>query len=70
MTIEGAELIPFDEASRRLGVPRRTLVRRLADGSVDVYRDGLDRRRRLVLADDLVKLTQPTVIRERTATAV
>ena len=67
MLTEGAELVSFDEASARLGLPRRTLRQRLADGRVDVYQDGKDRRRRLVLADDLVKLTQPTVIRERTA---
>jgi len=67
MLTEGAELVSFDEASARLGLPRRTLRQRLTDGRVDVYQDGKDRRRRLVLADDLVKLTQPTVIRERTA---
>ncbi len=65
-----AELISFAEASARLGLPRRTLRQRLADGRVDVYRDGRDHRRRLVRADDLAKLTQTTVIRERTAIAV
>ena len=70
MLTEGAELVSFDEAAARLELPRRTLRQRLADGRVDVYQDGRDRRRRLVLADDLAKLTQPTLIRERAATAV
>ncbi len=65
-----AELISFAEASARLGLPRRTLRQRVADGSIDVYRDGRDHRRRLVRADDLAKLTQTTVIRQRTAIAV
>jgi len=65
MTIEGAELVSFTEAAARLDLPRRTLMRRLADGRIDVYQDGRDRRRRLVRADDLAKLTQTTVIRER-----
>ena len=65
MTIEGAELVSFTEAAARLELPRRTLMRRLADGRVDVYQDGRDRRRRLVRADDLPLLTQTTLIRER-----
>jgi excisionase family DNA binding protein len=65
-----AELVSFAEASARLGLPQRTLRQRVADGSIDVYRDGRDHRRRLVRADDLAQLTQTTVIRERTATAV
>jgi len=65
MTIDGAELVSFTEAAARLELPRRTLMRRLADGRVDVYQDGRDRRRRLVRADDLPLLTQTTLIRER-----
>ena len=65
MTIDGAELVSFTEAAARLELPRRTLMRRLADGRVDVFRDGRDRRRRLVRADDLPLLTQTTLIRER-----
>jgi len=70
MTIEGAELVSFTEAAARLELPRRTLMRRLAAGRIDVYQDGRDRRRRLVRADDLPLLTQTTVIRERAAIAV
>jgi len=65
-----AELISFDEAATRLGLPPRTLRQRLADGRIDVYRCGRDHRRRLVRADDLPLLTQTTLIRERTAIAV
>ncbi len=70
MLTEGAELVSFTEAAARLELPRRTLMRRLAAGRIDVYQDGRDRRRRLVRADDLALLTQTTVIRERTAIAV
>jgi len=70
MTIEGAELVSFTEAAARLELPRRTLMRRLAAGRVDVFQDGRDRRRRLIRAADLPMLTQTTVIRARTATAV
>ncbi len=70
MTTEGAELVSFAEAAARLELPRRSLMRRLAAGRVDVFQDGRDRRRRLVRADDLPLLTQTTVIRERTATAI
>jgi len=65
MLTEGAELVSFDEASARLGLPRRTLRQRLADGRVDVYQDGRDRRRRLVQVTDLDRLTQPTIVRQR-----
>jgi len=67
MTIEGAELVSFTEAAARLDLPRRTLMRRLAAGRIDVYQDGRDRRRRLVRSDDLPMLTETTVIRERAA---
>ena len=69
MTIERAEaeaeLISYPEAAARLAVPTRTLMRRLADGRVDIYQDGRDRRRRLIRAADLPLLTQTTLIRER-----
>ncbi len=65
-----AELISYPEAAARLGLPPRTLRQRLADGRIDVYRDGRDHRRRLVRADDVAKLTETTLIRERTAIAV
>ena len=65
MATDQPVLVSFDEAAARLDIPRRTLVRRLAAGRVDVFQDGRDRRRRLVRADDLPLLTQTTVIRER-----
>jgi excisionase family DNA binding protein len=65
MTTEGAELVSFAEAAARLDLPRRTLMRRLADGSIDVYQDGRDRRRPLVQVTDLDRLTQPTIVRQR-----
>lgn len=67
MTVQGPELIPIEEAVRRLGLPRRTFARRLASDSIDLYRDGRDRRRKLILAADLDRLTRPTLVHERPA---
>ena len=65
MTTEVVELVSYVEAAARLELPRRTLMRRLADGHIDVFQDGRDRRRRLVRANDLDQLTQTTLVRER-----
>ncbi len=46
------------EVERRTGLPRRTLMRRLAAGTVPVYQDGRDHRRRLIAETDLPALTQ------------
>jgi len=64
------ELISYHEAAARCGLPDRTMRQRLADGQVAVYRCGRDHRRRLVRADDVAKLVETTLIRERTAIAV
>jgi hypothetical protein len=53
-----ATYLPLPEVERRTGLPRRTLMRRLAAGTVPVYIDGRDHRRRLIAERDLPTLTQ------------
>lgn len=69
MTVQDLGLVTFDEAQKLSGLPRRTFYRRLSDGSIRVFADGRDRRRRLVPVADLEKLTEPLVIRERKGAA-
>ena len=52
-------LVTLDQAVKRLGVPRRTLYRRLADGTIPVYRHDRDRRQRLVDVADVAALFVP-----------
>ena len=52
-------LVSLDEAVKRLGVPRRTLYRRLQDGTLTAYKDNRDRRRRLVAVSDVAALFTP-----------
>jgi hypothetical protein len=57
---ESAELVPYAEAIRRSGLPERTWYDRLraSRDEVRVYQDGRDRRRHLIDARDLGKLTE------------
>ncbi len=50
--------LPLAEVERRTGLPRRTLMRRLAAGTIPIYQDGRDHRRRLIAEADLPALTQ------------
>jgi hypothetical protein len=65
--LPGPELIPLEEAVRRLGLPRRTFARRIADGSVDLYRDGRDRRRKLIHVGDVDRLARPVLVQRQSA---
>ena len=56
-TAEG--FITVREAATALGLTERTLNRRLERGTVRVYRDGRDHRRRVLMVDDLPKLVEP-----------
>ncbi len=56
--IETVTYLPLTEVEKRTGLPRRTLMRRLAEGTIPVYCDGRDRRRRLIAEQDLPALTQ------------
>ncbi len=60
-----AEYIAVDEAARRRGLAPRTLRRRIAAGELPLYRDGVDRRRRLVRLSDLDELIRPRPIARR-----
>jgi hypothetical protein len=63
METDQPEWMSFDEVAARSGLPRRNLRQRLDDSNVPVFQDARDRRRHLVRADDLARLTQPTVVR-------
>jgi len=55
--------VPITEAARRFDVPHRTLTRRISDGSLVVYQDDRDRRRRLLDVTDVMKLADPRPVR-------
>jgi hypothetical protein len=52
-------LIPAEEAGRRVGVPYRTIARRIKDGTIPTYRHDRDRRQKLVAIDDVAALFTP-----------
>jgi excisionase family DNA binding protein len=52
-------LLPVEEAGRRLGVPYRTMRRRIEDGTLKTYRHDRDRRQKLVAIDDVAALFRP-----------
>jgi excisionase family DNA binding protein len=52
-------LLPIEEAGRRLGVPYRTMRRRIEDGTLKTYRHDRDRRQKLVAIDDVAALFTP-----------
>jgi excisionase family DNA binding protein len=52
-------LLPIEEAGRRLGVPYRTMRRRIEDGTLKTYRHDRDRRQKLVALDDVARLITP-----------
>jgi excisionase family DNA binding protein len=49
------------EALERLGVAKATLQKRVRDGTLPVYRDPLNKRVRLVKAEDLDQLRRPVL---------
>jgi excisionase family DNA binding protein len=49
------------EALKRLGVAKATLQKRVRDGTLPVYRDPLNKRVRLVRAEDLEQLRRPVL---------
>ncbi len=60
-----ATLIPIEEAAKLRGLAPRTLRRRIAAGELTLYRDGADRRKRLLNLAELEALTQPQPIKHR-----
>jgi excisionase family DNA binding protein len=59
MPTENTGLITQTEACRQFGLDAKTLRRRIADGTIPVYRDTFDRRIRLVRTADLERLKKP-----------
>lgn len=62
-------LVPVEEAGRRLGVPYRTMRRRIVDGTIPVYRSDRDRRMKLVALDDVARLFTPRQVEAEADTA-
>ncbi len=58
-TTETTAYVSLDEAAKLRGMAARTLRRRAAAGELTLYRDGVDRRRRLVRLGDLDAITRP-----------
>jgi predicted DNA-binding protein (UPF0251 family) len=56
------ELIPLNEAARRLDVSKMTMARLVREGRFTVYENPLDRRQKLVDAREVASL-KPTPIR-------
>lgn len=50
------QLLPIEEAGRRLDVPYRTMRRRIEDGTLPTFRSDRDRRKKFVKVDDVVRL--------------
>ena len=51
-------LIPMADVVKASPYSRKTLITRIKDEGIQTYVDGLDRRRRLIDARDLPKLTE------------
>jgi predicted DNA-binding protein (UPF0251 family) len=57
------ELIPLNEAARRLEVSKMTMARLVREGRFTVYENPLDRRQKLVDAREVAAAVQPRMIR-------
>ncbi len=55
-------LIPLNVAAKQVGVSTTTLRRRAQAGELTLYTTALNRRERLVRADDLAKYAEPRPI--------
>ena len=60
------ELIPLNEAAKRLGVSKVTMARLVREGRFAVYANPLDRRQKLVDAAEVAAATRPRLIRPPT----
>ena len=59
------DLIPLNEAARRLGVSKVTMARLVREGRFAVYENPLDRRQKLVDAAEVEAATRPRLIAPR-----
>ncbi len=53
------ELIPLNEAGRRLGVSKMTMARLVRDGRFTIYRNPVDKRLKLVDAAEIAEAVRP-----------
>jgi predicted DNA-binding protein (UPF0251 family) len=53
------ELIPLNEAAKRLGVSKMTMARLVKQGSFTIFENPLDRRQKLVDAGEVAAAVQP-----------
>lgn len=60
--VEANDLVPIEEAARRLRVTRGTMWRRVKELKLPVYRTIVDRRKRLVSWSNLEKLNEPSLV--------
>lgn len=65
--MDDKKFIPYSEVEIRLGIARRTLQERIQLEGIKTYRDGRDRRRRLIDARDLPKLIEPQLVERQPA---
>ncbi len=65
--MDHSELVSISEASRRLGISRMTIRRRIDEGRLPEYRSDLNAREHLVRIADVERLREPVLIKpERT----
>ncbi len=53
------DLIPLSEAARRLGISKMTMARLVKEGRFGIYENPLDRRQKLVRAEDVEAAVAP-----------
>lgn len=60
------ELITFKEAKEYLGISRAKMGRLAKEGSLSIYTDPLDKRKKLVPRAEVEKLKQPQAVKKET----
>ncbi len=61
------QLITYREAAQRAGLTERTMKDRLRESGIPRYKDGVDRRYRLLDVDDLPRLIEVRPVEPETA---
>jgi excisionase family DNA binding protein len=56
------ELIPLNEAAKRLGISKMTMARLVKEGRFAIYENPLDRRQKLVEATEIEAAIRPRQI--------
>src|ERR687886_134757 len=63
------ELIPLNEAARRLGVSKMTMARLVKEGRFTIYENPLDRRQKIVDAQEIAAAIKPRPLKPEAATS-